>query len=787
MPRVLVTVDGPSGRHHLWLPEDAPLRLLLPAILQVTSVDRSARWRLTPRGGRPLDPEATLAGAGVLPGAILLLQPETGSPSQPIASGNSEVGEGAQPTSGPAPASPSPPPPGPGEGVVELVVRGGPGAGRRARLGPGEHRLGGHGHGPLALNDPWLAPVHLTVRVSPGGEVTVAPARPGLAVALDGVRLDEPRPVGPGERLALGQSLLAFEWPGRPAPRLREVEPVPGLRVPAPPARTVPGGALAVALGLAGMGLGLGGEGTPAVAAALAAAGLGGWLGGGWWRFGRARGRFRRQLDEAQRNLAAARRRHLEGLDAAAPDAPGLIAGLTGGAPPAPRRRHQPGWLRLRLGWADQPSGLRLEVEPGGSARLRAEAMLVAARHAVLPGAPVTLALPAASPLGLCGDRPAETGLARWLAFQVAVLHRPEDVVVCAALPETERDRWMWLARLPHADPARSPLGGPTLAFGPEEAAGLHRRLRQLTRGREAPEPALVAILDADLVPGGWDLAGAPAAGVHLVWLAAERLRPQCAARLELAAVDGAPLLEVAGAGPLRLGGVDQLADDLAHAAEALGGAPPSLLQLLGVEGEVERRVLEHWIRDRAGGAPRPVRALLGIDPVGRPVEVDLARPLLIVGSEVEARAALECLVASLAVRRSPRSTGILMVGDPGPLERLPHLMGVAGSVFGARERLEAVARGRELLVVVDRRGAGAADGLRALARRASSLGACLVVAAADDAVEPALGPRVRRIAVRSGLTDVPHEEEEARPPAGEEVSRLVAAVVAVARWLDRR
>jgi S-DNA-T family DNA segregation ATPase FtsK/SpoIIIE len=768
MTRVLVTVIGPNGRHHLWLPPRVPLRDLLPAVLQATAVDGSAPWRLRPKGGPPLRPDATLAEAGVLQGAVLLLQPE--------------AGDGARPGPGVAPPPRSPASEAraeaAGEETVELVVRGGPGAGRRARLEPGEHRLGSRGETPVALDDPCLAPVHLVVRVSPDGEVSVAPARPGLEVALDGVRLGEPRPVAPGERVALGRSLLSLERPGRPAPERRDLDSVPRLQVPTPPAHSGPVGALAALLGLAAAGLGLGGEGGPALALGLLAIGLGGWLAVGWWRFGRAQRRVRERLDGLHRELGAARRARLERLEAAAPDAPRLLADLARGALPTPRWRHQPGWLRLRLGWADQPSGLRPVVEPGGSPRLRAEATLLAARHAVLPGAPVTLALPAASPLGLCGDRLAVLGLARWLAFQVVLLHRPQDVIVCAALPETERERWAWLGRLPHAAPFRSPLGGSTLSFGLEEAAALHRRLRRLIGEREGRDPALVAILDADLIPGGWDLAGATAAGVHLVWLGAERLRSQCAALLDLRA-DGGPLLELPGGGRLRLGGVDQLAGDLACRAAGLGGAEPSLLELLGVEGEVERRVLEHWIRDRAGGARRPGRAVLGLDAAGRPVEVDLDRDLLITGSEAETRAALTCLVASLAVRRSPRSVGFLFVGDPGPLGRLPHLLGVVGSVAEVGKRPEAAER--ELVVVIGPEDGEALRELAAPAGRESVPGMRLVVASAG-AAGPVPGP-ARRVVVGSGTTGAAVGEGAVRPPGGEDLPRLVAAIAA----LDRR
>lgn len=72
--RLLVTVDGPSGRHDLSVPDDERLEDLLPAIVSACEgADGDSGWRLAPQGGEPLEPGRTLAEAGIFAGAVLVL------------------------------------------------------------------------------------------------------------------------------------------------------------------------------------------------------------------------------------------------------------------------------------------------------------------------------------------------------------------------------------------------------------------------------------------------------------------------------------------------------------------------------------------------------------------------------------------------------------------------------------------------------------------------------------------------------------------------------------------
>jgi hypothetical protein len=85
--RLVVSVDGPSGRHDLSVPDDARLEDLLPAIVRQCEAGRDAAgWRLAPQGEMPIGPGQTLSEVGLFPGAVLVLippEPGTQEPTPP--------------------------------------------------------------------------------------------------------------------------------------------------------------------------------------------------------------------------------------------------------------------------------------------------------------------------------------------------------------------------------------------------------------------------------------------------------------------------------------------------------------------------------------------------------------------------------------------------------------------------------------------------------------------------------------------------------------------------------
>src|SRR5439155_20042587 len=100
----------------------------------------------------------------------------------------------------------------------ELVVAGGPEAGRRFPLAPGVHRVGREGA--LALDDPSLSAAHVVLAVAEDGAVTVADAGSRNGTAVEGVALEpgEERPLADGELVAAGRTLLAVESPALSEP-----------------------------------------------------------------------------------------------------------------------------------------------------------------------------------------------------------------------------------------------------------------------------------------------------------------------------------------------------------------------------------------------------------------------------------------------------------------------------------------------------------------------------------------------------------------------------------------
>jgi DNA segregation ATPase FtsK/SpoIIIE, S-DNA-T family len=704
--------------------------------------------------------------------------------------------------------------------VVELRVVGGPSAGRRVPLEPGEHRVGGHRYSRVVLTDPALARVHLVLRVDPGSGVIVAPAGPDTSCLVDGERLAGPVRLRPGQLLAAGRSLLTVGRPGDGAPAPGPEGEVAATRIEAPSMPLVRGGGVALGFAAAATALVAGvAGGLWGPPAALVPVGLAPLAGAGalaWTRHGNleARARFRAGLVELDRALAGARRARLARCGAAVPDAAEVLFRLEAGRRWPLRRPGHPDWLRLRVGWADPPSGLGPVVAPRGAPALRNEALRVAVRHVTLRGAPVGLSLGEAGPLGIAGDPVAGLALARWLAVQVAALHEPGDVVLAAALPAGLRRGFGWL---------------PSLALGREEAARLVARLAALVVERSAAReagPAVVAILHCGVVDGvARALTAGRRVGVHVVWLAAdEQRRPSCPVVLDLPSGGAAPTLWVTGEDPLRLGGADGLTAALAartaaalHPLTIAAPARPALTDALGTGGRGEHDVLTCWIRDRASPAPRGLRAALGMDPFGRPVDLDLRRarrPVLITGDGATGKSELlRCLVASLAVRHAPRTLNLLLIGAAPDAFRglggLPHALDLLARPDEARlrrvaGRLQGELRWRRaspratgapgLVVAIDEPPApaeagGLLDALAAIARRGPDLGVHLLVAAREPAaLEALLGPAVRIVMGAPGAPAVLRERggraQRVRPAAGDGVEALARAIVAANRTL---
>ncbi len=72
--RLLVSVDSPSGRHTLAVPEDARIEDLVPSLVEVCEGSSDSRgWSLAPMGEAPIGGDQTLRQRGLFPGAVLVL------------------------------------------------------------------------------------------------------------------------------------------------------------------------------------------------------------------------------------------------------------------------------------------------------------------------------------------------------------------------------------------------------------------------------------------------------------------------------------------------------------------------------------------------------------------------------------------------------------------------------------------------------------------------------------------------------------------------------------------
>jgi S-DNA-T family DNA segregation ATPase FtsK/SpoIIIE len=670
---------------------------------------------------------AALAGRLGLTGAWQLLLPQTGAwldQDQPVSatglrSGDRVVLAGERVG----------PPPGGRPPLADLVVAGGPDAGRRIPLPPGEHRVGGSRYSEVMLDDPTLSRVHLVAAVAQTGGVTVRDAGSESGVTLHGRPVTSAVPLEPGETLVAGASLLAFE-PHRPAARRRpavdDAGRVPFNRPPrdmpqppstaftldAPPARDR-GHRLPLSTAIVPLAMGLVMWAffrqvayllfillAPVMAAfSLLETGV-----GGRRRFRAERAAHRKRLAALDTDLGetvAALGAHLRGQT---PEAAELAERARSLAPTLwERRQEAPDWLLLRAGWADRPAGVVVEVGPGGEASLRAEAEAVIARHRTLRAAPLQVSLREAGVLGICGERARVNALGRALGIQLATLHSPEDLVLAAAVPDDRQDDWRWLGWLPHV--AAEPLAGlaPAVVSGRTAARALVDRLLAVVNERrearlafhgttaERLGPTIVAFLDerAELPRGAAAvlLERGPAVGVHVIWLGDSRqsLPGECGAVVDLRAGDRGVLAFPARGESLAPGGIDGVALEIAtevaralaplrdvSASEAQAGIPRrvELMELLGLRGDPEGRIMANWIGDRSAPQQRQLTAVLGMAAGAERLAVRLREdgPHALVGGMTGSGKSelLQSLVASLAIAHSPRSLNFLLVDYKG-------------------------------------------------------------------------------------------------------------------------
>lgn len=615
---------------------------------------------------------------------------------------------------------------GSGAPVAELVVVGGPAAGRRVGLTVGWHTVGRDAAVDVTIDDPSMSGHHLELQIAPQGVPAITDVGSSNGTAVDGVALaaGEPRPLAPDEQVEAGRSLLAIRpWRSpdptvlgarrdvmafnRPPRVARPYEP-PTLRVeaPPPPLRRARLPWIAALVPLV-MGLSLYLITSSPYLLLMAALSpmmlVSTFLGdrsSGRKEHAEARGRFEQEVARLEQQLEHRRREEIVERRAIAPDAGELAVRARRLLPELWERRPGDGdFLDVRLGVADQPSIVQIGFAQGGDPDLRARVEELASRYREVPAVPVRARLAEVGAIGLAGDAAAADSLARWIVVQLATLHSPRDVVNAAALSSRRAQSWNWLGWLPHTTSAGSPLSGAHVVEGEAAAYDLVKRIATLARERREEDAArigtrrrrriaVVLLVDEDVAPDRTTadelLDGCADVDVAAIWLARDRrdLPGGCGTIVELASDRAVADITWAASGQLiAAASADGISHETAESvARALapvrdvsagGGAADlprtvSLATLLDLPEPSGELIAERW---RACAASPALRGVLGVSPEG-PFAIDLRAdgPHALVGGTTGSGKSelLQTLIASLAVSVAPDRLAFLLVDYKG-------------------------------------------------------------------------------------------------------------------------
>ena len=307
-----------------------------------------------------------------------------------------------------------------------------------------------------------------------------------------------------------------------------------------------------------------------------------------------------------------------------------------------------------------------------------------------------------AGPIGIVGPAAVRSGLARWIAVQLAVLHSPADVQLGLLLSGDGTEAWRWARWLPHLHGAS--------AVGPAECSEyvsglveLSERRRSATRpGQDWRGPWLVLVLDraGDLaaLPG---LAGLLSSGTSIGITAicldgtAEQL-PKACTTVVTAEGDAGTRIRVAPLGQANTGDAvadrvdaawcDSVARALAPlvdaAADPDGVIPEScrLTEVLQLEPIGSAAIVSRW--ERSDGQPATA---LGVGADG-PWTLDLVRDgphALIAGTTGAGKSELlQSLIVGLAAQHPPDEVAFVLIDYKGgaafgECARLPHTVGL--------------------------------------------------------------------------------------------------------------
>jgi S-DNA-T family DNA segregation ATPase FtsK/SpoIIIE len=386
------------------------------------------------------------------------------------------------------------------------------------------------------------------------------------------------------------------------------------------------------------------------------------------------------------------------------------------------RRRSDPDFGRLRLGTGPQrlatplrsPNTVPLdELDPLTSTALRHFIRV----HATVPDLPVAISLRSFPRIGISGERDGVLGVVRAVLAQAVVFHSPADLRIGLCLAPDRTPDWEWAKWLPHAqDATETDACGPvrlvaddlgTLArlFGGD----LGDRPAFTRRGGMGFEhPHLVVVVDGGRTHGDTRLA--PEGGLHAVTVieVGDAQAPVEPPERDLClhhAEDRIGRIVRTGSETRRhfLGRPDHLdtgaAEALARAMAPLYGTGPVVEQapmsaafgLAGLLGLGDPRDVDPAITWQPRAPRERLRLPIGVDPNGRPVDLDLKESAeggmgphgLVVGATGSGKSELlRTLVTGLAVTHSSATLNFALIDFKGGatfagMTGLPHTCAV--------------------------------------------------------------------------------------------------------------
>jgi S-DNA-T family DNA segregation ATPase FtsK/SpoIIIE len=381
-------------------------------------------------------------------------------------------------------------------------------------------------------------------------------------------------------------------------------------------------------------------------------------------------------------------------------------------------------FLHVRMGTTPQKLCLSLEAaETAPLAQLDPIAASglhrLLSTHAVQPGLPASVALPAWARVEVTGEAAPARALARALVAHAVVMHSPEDLVVAALVSREARAEWDWLKWLPHAQSGRQ-----RDALGPARMVSdsLSELLEWLPdnvaeRPRFAPggadNPHVLLVVDGGRVPVNHPVvAGDGAMGVTVLDLPEQWGELSSPHTLRLAVGSPAPdtpeaatpMEVISLTRPSARGTADQLSVVEAEAAARrlaplfAGGevevqrdnlaATSDLLELLGLgdvrDYEPEKGWRPRLQRDR-------LRVPIGVAENGQPIALDIKESAqqgmgphgLIIGATGSGKSeVLRTLVLALSLTHSSEALNFVLVDFKGGatfagMADMPHVSAV--------------------------------------------------------------------------------------------------------------